>query len=601
MWNIKKRKENKNLYKKKDKISIIDALFGKQKQKAENSVEKNIKSVDIACNEIERNNYLKSDLCRNDDMYGDIHELSETPIISNIFRDHGFSEIVVLESGLLWQVRKGDDYYFVLKGDREQLLKFHSINIINIPNYIEEINADLQLHLLKNSSPTQQKVPYTLGTLINNGDRIKSLKTIIQLISILSELQKSDMLLCHLHPSLIGVTERGEPVLFYPYEICKPGQISGINYNLNYSAPEMLVGNELRSNTLVYVLGAIIYRILTGKQLPEKRDFFTIEKEFNTIPYGPQILYESLQDDPNLRFSDVIAVKEPLEDYCAYVSKKELLLEYFSEVNIGRNPKRKKNQDSVGIFSNEITLNNLKSNLYFFCVADGMGGGVFGDLASKIAIQKSWVHLNLSLDNYKISDHEEINALVKDAVLKANEEIVKEKNSKAGKGESMGTTFTSLLFIDRFVYMAHVGDTRVYWYHNQVLEQLSIDHSYVQTLVGIGEISKEEARVHPNKNILTRSLGDETLTTKNIDSIERNGSLQFIELEGEGYFLLCSDGVWEGLGDSFFEKLFLQQIESPIRLNQLTHQITENALKTDGSDNISLIIIHYSSKENHIS
>ena len=170
-------------------------------------------------------------------------------------------------------------------------------------------------------------------------------------------------------------------------------------------------------------------------------------------------------------------------------------MKVFAGTDIGK--AREMNQDYyyVSRNSDEIKL----------CVlADGMGGYTGGEIASKLAV--------MSVKNYIYSNYEStilntdgIINLLKDATQYANM-IVYEKTREISELEEMGTTLEAALIVDNKIYISHIGDSRVYKITNGNAKQLTIDHSYVEKLIDDGTITREEAKVHPQKNVLTKAL-----------------------------------------------------------------------------------------------
>ena len=167
----------------------------------------------------------------------------------------------------------------------------------------------------------------------------------------------------------------------------------------------------------------------------------------------------------------------------------------FAGTDIGK--AREKNQDYyyVSRNSDEVKL----------CVlADGMGGYTGGEVASNLAVTsvKSYIYNNYP--KTKLETDEIIN-LLKDATQYANM-IVYEKTRENAILEEMGTTLEVLLMIEDKIYISHIGDSRIYKIRNNKIKQLTIDHSYVEKLIDDGTITREEAKTHPQKNMLTKAL-----------------------------------------------------------------------------------------------
>ena len=141
-----------------------------------------------------------------------------------------------------------------------------------------------------------------------------------------------------------------------------------------------------------------------------------------------------------------------------------------------------------------------------------------------------------------------------------------------------GTTLTCALVINTRAYLAHVGDSRAYLYYNQQLKQITRDHSYVDKLVELGQISAEAAAVHPQRNVLYRAVGQG-------DHLEID--LHLLDLPSGGRLLLCSDGLWGMLSDSIIQAI-LASAHSP---QDACQDLIAAANEAGGRDNITAIVI----------
>lgn len=226
----------------------------------------------------------------------------------------------------------------------------------------------------------------------------------------------------------------------------------------------------------------------------------------------------------------------------------------YQATNVGR--VRKNNEDSLLVTEPEI-----------FIVADGMGGQAAGEVASKILVDTA----KNFLPKIPVPLTEDI--LTK-SILKANAEILKEvRENKNYRG--MGTTATILHIYKNRAYYAHIGDSRLYRVRNKNIEQITEDHSYVESLVKRGEITQEEARVHPLKNILTQAVGAD-------DDIEvDSGSFKIFT---EDIYMLCTDGLTNMVSDNDILKILLSS-KNP------ADDLVQAALDHGGNDNVTVIVV----------
>lgn len=209
-----------------------------------------------------------------------------------------------------------------------------------------------------------------------------------------------------------------------------------------------------------------------------------------------------------------------------------------------------------------------------FVVADGMGGHVAGEIASKLAISAIVEYVN---DQF---DAEHIQKMLENAVHVANQQIY-DRSQQGRQYLGMGTTVTACYVVDTSIYWAHVGDSRMYILHDKNLSQITDDHSLVGELLRNGTISKEEAAVHPQRNILTRAVG--TSSKILVDSGKLSWGM-------EDVLLLCTDGLSALVGEDQISTLLAQsRFDGQVVVDSLVQQ----ALDAGGYDNITTILAHY--------
>lgn len=222
------------------------------------------------------------------------------------------------------------------------------------------------------------------------------------------------------------------------------------------------------------------------------------------------------------------------------------------------------NQDSIFVSENQIgKLQNL------FIVADGMGGHKAGDVASKTSIEQfvKYVCTTNMTDPANILDA---------GIMEINDMIVKLAHSNKDFS-GMGTTFVAATIDKNHVYIANVGDSRLYLI-NRGIQQITRDHSLVEEMVRLGQIDKSEAKNHFKKNVITRAVGAEGTVVADIFEIE---------IEPGDKLLLCSDGLTNMVEDYDIKKIVLagRDIESTV------HQLIDQANENGGKDNISAVLV----------
>jgi PPM family protein phosphatase len=222
---------------------------------------------------------------------------------------------------------------------------------------------------------------------------------------------------------------------------------------------------------------------------------------------------------------------------------------------------RKVNQDCIGYFE--------EKNARLYVIADGMGGHNAGEIASDLAIK---ITLENVKNNLSAHDNEQI---LKQAILEANDKIFQKSNINKDLS-GMGTTITACLLRNNETLVANVGDSSCFGVKGNSIFKITKDHSLVQELVDNGDITEEEARNHPNKNIITRALG--TNSTVDIDIFKLNS------YEADK-FLLCTDGLTNKV--SLHEMLNIISVEDEQESCRKLVQISKDR---GSADNISVIV-----------
>lgn len=217
-------------------------------------------------------------------------------------------------------------------------------------------------------------------------------------------------------------------------------------------------------------------------------------------------------------------------------------------------------------------------------LADGMGGYNAGEVASGMATSLIASGLTNVWDRgaLKSLDREQASALsqqlLQQQVMHANTAIF-EAAQKDPQCAGMGTTLVACIFYDNFLTVGHIGDSRLYRMRNDMLEQITRDHSLLQEQIDSGLISKEDARQSHNKNLVTRALGIDPEVEAEIHSYE--------VLEGDIY-LLCSDGLNDMIED---EEIQMTLIALRSNLGLMAQQLVQAANDAGGRDNISVMLI----------
>ena len=237
-------------------------------------------------------------------------------------------------------------------------------------------------------------------------------------------------------------------------------------------------------------------------------------------------------------------------------------LNLYSETNVGN--KRPANEDFLGY--------SESPNGLIYVVCDGMGGHVGGATASQLAV-------NSILEFMSIKAYENIYVALSECIIFANQEILN-KAVENPDLKGMGTTCTVIVAREPEIFIAHVGDSRIYLQRNDQLYRLTKDHSFVQDLVDQGVITDEETETHPRKNQILKALGISSSLEPSVHSAPIHPT------KGDK-FLMCTDGLNGEINDEKINSIFNSHTE----INKVGEELIKSALDAGGKDNVTLEII----------
>lgn len=246
---------------------------------------------------------------------------------------------------------------------------------------------------------------------------------------------------------------------------------------------------------------------------------------------------------------------------------------------------RKMNQDSVFALLTTLPRESSDLPIGLFVVADGMGGHDGGEIASRLAIRTvvQQVFAELVLPALDDSMSVALQSLMMTAVEEANAAIW---HHAQAIGSDMGTTCTAVLLLGHSLYIGHVGDSRAYLLEDGKLRPLTNDHSAVGRLIQLGQLDPMEAREHPLRNQLYRTVGQ--LPEVQVDFIYQS-------LGQATHILLCSDGLWGMVS----EELMQQALVNHTWPQDVCHELIALANLAGGEDNISAIVVTLPVAERH--
>jgi serine/threonine protein phosphatase PrpC len=240
---------------------------------------------------------------------------------------------------------------------------------------------------------------------------------------------------------------------------------------------------------------------------------------------------------------------------------------------------RSNNQDTLLIFATSMEGDKMPPPFGLFIVADGMGGHHDGERASRVAAQAVARHVIREIyipfleENQPDSDQKTISEVLTEAMEAANAAV----NAEVPEG---GTTVTCVIVRGDLAYFAHVGDSRAYLITDgqQNMELITRDHSLVQRLIELDQLTPEEAAVHPQRNVLYRAIGQGD--TLEVDAATRR-------LPPSARLLLCSDGLWGVVGD----ENMLQILRENADPQEACERLIQAANEKGGPDNITVVLV----------
>jgi len=229
---------------------------------------------------------------------------------------------------------------------------------------------------------------------------------------------------------------------------------------------------------------------------------------------------------------------------------------------------REKNEDSYNIIAGYTGVPVA------FIIADGMGGHNSGEVASKMAVDLISAYI-LQFPEMFVKELDILTS-INEIMEKANNEIfLKSQENEDNYG--MGTTLTLAVVYDKSLFLGHVGDSRAYLIRDEIINKITIDHSYVEELIKLGTLTREEAENHPKKNIITRALG---CTEKvEIDTYS-------FEIKENDTFILCTDGLTNMLNEEEIKNIVIENDDPETACRKLV----ESANNRGGDDNITVIV-----------
>jgi protein phosphatase len=342
----------------------------------------------------------------------------------------------------------------------------------------------------------------------------------------------------------------------------------------NYCAPELAYSHPIQEAMSSYTVGALLYHAIHKQPLSSDNQ---IDIKINPIPRIYQLLKIALSPLPEERFplSQLVSL---LVETRKSLQATKIHWNVASQSTTGLSTSRLQNEDSYGI--RQLQLSNSET-LILGVVADGMGGMSQGEVASKLAVQ-TVLEEPIPAEFNSIEQQSE---WLVSLVQKANESVA--TNVRDG-----GTTLSITLAVGQDLAIAHVGDSRIYLLRQgEDIRQLSEDHSLVAMLVASGQITHEESLDHPDRNVLTKSIGSKRrLSDGYVQQLSRSGQNLSLPLENGDILLLCSDGVWDLVSNEEIAKIFTHHQT----LQTAVDEVINCVLQRGAPDNATLLALELS-------
>jgi serine/threonine protein phosphatase PrpC len=362
-----------------------------------------------------------------------------------------------------------------------------------------------------------------------------------------------------------------------------------------YTAPELFDEDAVyEPRADVYSIGALLQFLLTGERL-DSGDGATIYPVATVVPGFERLLARALADDPSERFQNIAELRQALTDLTLPVI---LQSGHFTDVGLVR----ELNEDSILSLNLTQYYESVQTQIGVYIVSDGMGGEAAGEVASRVTVRAiaEWVTEKLISASLRSTNREKIAAptqtgglrlaiadgndmatteLLRMAIMHANREVLAYANDHPSE-RGLGATVTVAMLVGDILTVAHVGDSRCYLLSADRLEQVTEDHSLVQRMVNTGNLSRSEARIHPYRNVIYRSIGGDDHIE--IDVVRRN-------LINGDVILVCSDGLNSMLSDDQIRDILMVNPDPSTAAKELV--VNSNA--AGGEDNTSVVVVRF--------
>lgn len=397
----------------------------------------------------------------------------------------------------------------------------------------------------------------------------------VQVCQAIAFIHRRGLRLNDICPQSLAVTRSGRIKLTGLDYVSNDNELQGEPiFNDGYTAPEIYRGKRVDKRADIFSAGALLYTWLTGERLESE----SWREEAGVVRfYPPHVVTPDLEQA--VRRALLFEAKdrwETIDDLKTELIRLLGLIQVSAAVLSDVGMVREHNEDVVMAveYRRDSLVEPAENHLYAVC--DGMGGAEAGEIAAAIAVTTIRGYVQERLAG---ADMLEPCKVMVAALEEANSKII-EYQTAHPESRGMGSTGVTALVRPPEVALAWVGDSRAYLLEGGVLKQVTKDHSLVQRLVEIGQISAEEAKHHEHKNVITRSLGARQSGAAGAESIA-------LKLRRGDRMLLCSDGLTAHVDDPDIAKI-LRRHSSPA---EAARELIAAANAGGGTDNISVAVV----------
>ncbi|HVA68070.1 MAG TPA: Stp1/IreP family PP2C-type Ser/Thr phosphatase [Candidatus Binataceae bacterium] len=348
-------------------------------------------------------------------------------------------------------------------------------------------------------------------------------------------------------------------------------------FNDGYTAPEIYRGKKTDKRADIFSAGALLYTWLTGERIESE----SWREEAGPVRFYPphvitpeleQAILRAIQFEPSARWATIDELKAELTRLLAQF---RIRIAALTDVGMVRDH----NEDAVMVvdYVRDSLVEPDQNHLCVVC--DGMGGAEAGEVAAAIAVKTIREYVETRLASAETVDP---GKLMSAALEEANSKILEYVGSHP-ESRGMGSTGVTALVTQNGAAVAWVGDSRGYLLESGALRQVTKDHSLVQRLIDIGQITPEQARTHEHKNVITRSLGARQSGPAGAEAVA-------VRLKRGDQLLLCSDGLTTHVEDKDVAAI-LRRHRDPYNA---ARELIAAANAGGGTDNITVIVIYAS-------